>query len=158
VPSLPLAHLITFRTYATWLHGDGRYSMHHRRMHGYQSPALTPSPAWRAHSRSALKNEPVVLDEASRAVVDSTVIEVCAQRGWALLAVNARTNHVHVVLRARQAPEEAMATLKAWCTRRLREAGHVPPDGRVWAQRGSTRYLWTERAVEGAVRYVVEGQ
>jgi hypothetical protein len=62
------------------------------------------------------------------------------------------------VLSSQGTPEEAMATLKAWSTRRLREAGHVAAAARVWARHGSTRYLWTEADVEGALRYVLEGQ
>jgi REP element-mobilizing transposase RayT len=105
-----------------------------------------------------MESEGVMLDAAARAVVNTTTASVCAHRGWYLFAVNARTNHVHVVLSSSCAPEQAIATLKAWCTRRLREAGHAAPEARVWAQHGSTRYLWTEPDVEGAVRYVVEGQ
>jgi REP element-mobilizing transposase RayT len=103
-------------------------------------------------------DDAMVLDPGSRAVVNATVAEVCAHRGWFLFAVNARTNHVHVALWSSCAPEEAMATLKAWCTRRLREEGHAEAGARVWARHGSTRYLWTEGDVERAVRYVVEGQ
>jgi REP element-mobilizing transposase RayT len=102
---------------------------------------------------------PVVLDAASRGVVTATVAEVCRHRGWYLFAMNARTNHVHVVVSSpSHTPGEVMATLKAWCTRRLREAGRAASDARVWARHGSTRFLWTEADVEGAVRYVVQDQ
>ena len=158
MPTLARAYLITFRTYGTWLHGDGRYSRHRRHANGYHTPVLAPAPAWREESRAAMGGDAVVLDAASRAIVHSTVHEVCAHRGRGLFAVNARTNHVHVVLSSSCRPEEAMATMKAWCTRRLREAKLLATDARLWAQHGSTRHLWSERDVEGAVRYVVEGQ
>jgi REP element-mobilizing transposase RayT len=105
-----------------------------------------------------MDSEAVVLDVGSRAVVNTAVGGVCSHRGWGLFAVNARTNHVHVVVSLSCTPEEAMGTFKAWCTRRLREAGHFAVDARVWARHGSTRYLWTEAAVVGAVRYVLESQ
>jgi REP element-mobilizing transposase RayT len=105
-----------------------------------------------------MDGEAFVLDVPGRAIVNTTVASVCAHRGWWLFAVNARTNHVHVVLACSCAPDAAMSTLKAWCTRRLREGRHAGPDARVWSLHGSTRYLWTEADVEGAVRYVVEGQ
>jgi REP element-mobilizing transposase RayT len=90
--------------------------------------------------------------------VTTTVGEVCDHRGWPLLAVNARTNHVHVVVSSSSTPEQVMVTLKAWCTRRLREAALVTEVARVWSRHGSTRYLWTEAHVQGAVTYVLEGQ
>ena len=159
MPTLARAHLLTFRTYGTWLPGDGRFSMGRSRAHGHGAPAITPSAALRRESLDAMKGDAVVLDAGARVVVNATIGEVCSHRGWGLLAVNARTNHVHVVLSAVScSPEEAMTTLKAWCTRRLREAGRAGAEARVWARHGSTRYLWTEKEVEGAVRYVVEGQ
>ena len=50
-----------------------------------------------------------------------------------------------------------MGTLKGWCTRALWESG-VVTDATVWSRRGSTRYLWTEKAVQAAVRYVRDAQ
>jgi REP element-mobilizing transposase RayT len=154
--SLALGYLITWRTYGTWLHGDGRRSTHHRLAHSYRSPDLTPTHRWRDDARDRMREPAFVLDDAGRAVVQATVSEVCDHPGWCLLAVNARTNHVHTVLSCRCAPEVTMTTLKAWSTRRLREAKRVADDARVWARHGSTRYLWTEEDVRGAVRYVVE--
>ena len=156
--SLPRAYLITWRTYGTWLHGDGRRSMHHRLAHSYRSPDLTPTSRWRDDARERMLESAFLLDDSGRSVVETTVSEVCDHRGWWLLAVNVRTNHVHTVLSCFCAPEEAMTTLKQWSTRRLREAHCAADDARVWARHGSTRYLWTEEDVRGAVRYVVEGQ
>ncbi len=141
MPPLARAYLITFRTYGTWLPGEGRHSMDRRRVNAYRGPVIGPSPRLRESSRTWMEGEAVVLDQESRAVVNAAVAGVCVHRGWFLLAVNARPNHVHVVLSAAGGPEEAMATLKAWSTRRLREAGHVAADARVWARHGSTRYL-----------------
>jgi REP element-mobilizing transposase RayT len=105
-----------------------------------------------------MDHDAILLDDAGRSIVTATVVEVCDHRGWPLLAVNARTNHVHVVVSSLCTPEQAMVTFKAWCTRRLREAMLVTEETRVWSRHGSTRYLWTEAHVRGAVKYVAEGQ
>jgi len=55
-------------------------------------------------------------------------------------------------------PEKIMTDLKAWSTRRLREAGVVSADRRVWTKHGSTRYLFEQSSVERAADYVVRMQ
>ena len=78
---------------------------------------------------------------------------------WQILALSVRTNHVHVVVAgAAVPPERMMGQLKAWATRRLREAGCVSTNVRVWTHHGSTRYLWKERSVEAAIDYVTDQQ
>jgi REP element-mobilizing transposase RayT len=91
-------------------------------------------------------------------MVAATVRETCQAAGWSLYALNVRTNHVHVVVAAPLAPERVMTSLKAWCTRRLRENQLVAPGARPWTRHGSTRYLWTERDVDGACHYVIHEQ
>ena len=87
------------------------------------------------------------------------VSHVCEERGWELVAVNGRSNHVHVVVRlGGVAPEKMMGEWKAWSSRRLRERGWIAAGQPVWTRHGSTRYVWKEHDLEGAVRYVVEGQ
>jgi len=51
-----------------------------------------------------------------------------------------------------------MNQFKAWATRRLREAGFVGPDDRVWTRHGSTRYLTTEASVRRAITYSMDEQ
>ena len=55
-------------------------------------------------------------------------------------------------------PEKAMTDFKAWCTRRLREAGLLGARQHVWSEHGSTIYLWREAEVDHAVDYVRDGQ
>jgi REP element-mobilizing transposase RayT len=105
-----------------------------------------------------MKGEPVVLAPAARVLVDGAIREVFVHRVWELLALNVRTNHVHVVLRGCSTPETAMTTLKAWSTRRLREQSLLAEGERVWARHGSTRYLWTQAAVVASIHYVHEWQ
>jgi REP element-mobilizing transposase RayT len=101
-----------------------------------------------------LANAPVTFEARQRLVVHRTICEVCDVRQWTLLALNVRTNHVHVVLSGTSEPEAMMTTLKAWATRRLREAQLVPIGDCLWSRHGSTKYLWNGSAVEAACAYV----
>jgi REP element-mobilizing transposase RayT len=99
------------------------------------------------------------LDAAAREVVWRAITDHCAHAGWHLIALNVRTNHVHCVLAATDhTPEVIMGQLKAWATRRLREAGLRGEDERVWTREGSTRHLFDEKALASAIAYVVDGQ
>ena len=83
----------------------------------------------------------------------------CEFRQWALVALNARTNHVHVIVRPpERQPEALMLILKSYATRALREAGLVGPNDRVWARHGSTQRLWTHEEVDLQRLYVLDGQ
>jgi REP element-mobilizing transposase RayT len=154
----PLAYFITFRCYGTWLPGDDRGWVD-RRANTYDSAVRDGHAGLLSTAQSALAHESVILDRQRRTIVDRTVREVCAYRAWTLHALNVRTNHVHLVVTApRSAPEQVMSILKAWSTRRLREAGLVSPSGKLWARHGSTRYLWTENDIDMACSYVIESQ
>ncbi len=102
----------------------------------------------------------VVLGNSQRAVVTKIIADHCEIRGWSLLACNVRTNHVHVVVGncGTTAPETVMSQLKAWATRRLREAGFIAADARVWTEHGSTRWINDEESLARAVEYVMNGQ
>ncbi len=153
----PLAYLVTFRCYASWLHGDQRGSVdrrHHDPRTAYAPPCV-PLHMWTVRR---LPQPPFLLDAAARATVDRAIRDQCAHAGWFLRALHVRTNHLHVVLSGAETPERMMNQMKAWATRRLREATLIDNNTSPWARHGSTRYLWTPEAVEAACRYVVEGQ
>ena len=48
--------------------------------------------------------------------------------GWRLHALTVRTNHVHAVVSADEAPEKVMTNFKIWATRRLREHELLDPE------------------------------
>ena len=154
----PLAYFISFRTYGTWLHGDERGATDRRNYHCYGDPKMPASPQLARAEQALLKHPPVTLNDAQRAVVEQAIREVCAHRGYHLLAVNARTNHVHTVVTAGGKPEPVMNAFKAYATRHLREAGLLPPGVKPWSRHGSNPYLWTPEQVERAVDYVINGQ
>ncbi len=51
-----------------------------------------------------------------------------------------------------------MVDLKAWSTRALRSFDPDRFGGRIWTTHGSTRHLLHERAVNGAIHYVLYEQ
>lgn len=155
---IPLAYLITFRCYGTWLHGDERGSIdrHHNQ---YQSPYRKSNKQLHKFSASRLKSEPVCLDAAKREIVEIAVREVCEFRNWLLRAINVRTNHVHTVVSIGAAsPSQALNNFKTYATGKMRENCCWEFNHSPWASRGSKKYLWNERSIETAVNYVITGQ
>jgi REP element-mobilizing transposase RayT len=155
---IPLAHLITFRCYGTWLHGDERGSVD-REHNRYREPYALANESRNRHNRNMLKSEPAVLDAARRASVEKAIRETCKYRKWALQAVNVRTNHAHVVVSiGMKKPQLALNAFKANATRQMREDGCWSFKYSPWVDRGSCRYLWNERSMERAINYVINGQ
>jgi REP element-mobilizing transposase RayT len=154
----PLGFLITFRCYGTWLHGDERGStdrFHNR----YQTPYLPRSDRRRDLNQRQLKSEPLILDATQRHSIDLAIREVCVNREWHLHAVNVRTNHVHTVVSIGIGkPERALNAFKAYATRRMRRDGNWRGVHNPWADKGSQRYLWTERSLALAIDYMINGQ
>jgi REP element-mobilizing transposase RayT len=152
-----IAYFITFTTYGTWLHGDERGSVDEaHRAHG-ALPA-PPSPVREDATRQMMKWPPFTLDATARGVVDRTIREVCEHRKWNLKALNVRTNHVHVVVWTLDPATKVLSDLKAWCTRRLREAGCIEREREVWTEGGSKRKLFTEEGARNACEYTRTGQ
>ena len=113
---IPLAYLITFRCYGTWIHGDQRGSVD-RNHNKYRGPYASPNEKRRLSNRALLKTEPVLLNAARRLSVENAVRETCAYKEWILRAINVRTNHVHVVVSiGAQKSELALNAFKANAT------------------------------------------
>jgi REP element-mobilizing transposase RayT len=155
---IPLAFLITFRTYGTWLHGDERGSVNRFR-NQYKSPRLPPEMKWLETNKRRLKNKIVLLDGAQRSCIEAAARETCEIRGWHLYAINPRTNHIHLVVAVGvKKPEIALNAFKANATRKMRESGLWQSMMSPWADKGSKRYLWNEQSIARAVDYVINGQ
>ncbi|MCK4340344.1 MAG: transposase [Phycisphaerae bacterium] len=155
--SVPLAYLITFRTYGTWLHGDDRGSVD-REHNVFGTPLLPTNPRRERAARQRGKHAPITLNAAQRQVARAAIVAVCAHRQWSLHELNVRSNHVHVVVSAPRHPDHVMGSFKSWATRRMREASVIDADIQPWAERGSRKYLWKPEQVEAACRYVLDGQ
>ena len=138
---IPLAYLITFRCYGTWLHGDKRGSID--RVHNrYKSPYIEPNQRWHRHNTRALEGQPIILGALQRKSVERAIRETCELRRWHLHSLNVRTNHVHaVVCIGSLKPERALTAFKANSTKRMRQDGCWLQDSTPWAEKGSKRYL-----------------
>ena len=147
----PIAYLITWTTYGTWLPGDARGW--NKRGKGFQPPN-TPL----AQSAAAEMNEPeFLLIQTERDIVEQTIRDHCDHRGWHMHAVSVRSNHVHVVVTARgYDPDTVAAQFKSWGTRRLKK--RTPDRTSFWTERSSARYINTEDDLEAAIVYVLEAQ
>ena len=153
----PLAYLISFRSYGTWLHGDNRGSID--RFHNrYGGPYLPQSEAWERYNRKQRKVGPFILGARERRSVKKAICETCAIRKWHLQALNVRTNHVHTVVTANCDPERILNTFKANATRQLREDRLWLHPFSAWADKGSKVWLWNERSVANAIDYVLNRQ
>ena len=153
----PLAYVLTWVCYGNWLHGDDRGSVD-KDHNQFGEPYLSFNPVRETVRHSQLKHTPFKLDAKARGVVQQTIVEVCEHRGWVPLELCVRTNHVHVVVTSRDSADKTLADLKAWCTRRLREAGLRGKKSPAWAEEGSTIWLWTPKQVAEKRPYVRDEQ
>ncbi len=152
--TFPIAYLLTFRTYGTWLHGDERGSVRRNGNNLYGQSQITPSVPLNETMRSVQRESALILNEEQRSCVNVAINDVCEFREYLLRALNVRTNHSHVVASAWSKPEKLVNEFKAYATRRLRTEGLCSPTQKVWARGASTRYLWKPHHVEAAVDYV----
>ena len=154
----PLAYLITFRCYGTWLHGDERGAIDRHGHNVYGTPRLAPNRRLQDLMRRGMKQQPFLLSPEQREIVEAAIHEVCQHRGYELRAINARSNHVHVVVSAQSKPEPIRDAFKSYTTRTLRDAHLIGEQTRPWERGGSRRYLWKPRHVALAIEYVLYGQ
>src|SRR5207302_9184893 len=135
----PLAYLITWTTYGTWLPGDERGWIQ-------TGKGVQPPDSRRQEEAIALMTEDAcVLTTEQRGLVERTVADHCRIRRWELHIVNCRTNHVHVIVSADREKEGVREQFKARCTRRLkafdleRRQRGAPEPGPVRLQCGTGR-------------------
>ena len=151
----PIAYLITFRTYGTWLHGDERWAVRRNRKSRSEAKIMAPNVPLEERMHEELESHPFLLNLEQRDAVDKAIREVCQIRDYILHTANVRSNHVHSVIGVQAKPERVADSLKAYSTRRLRELGLIEPETRVWSRGRSRRYLWKPRHVEAAIHYVL---
>jgi REP element-mobilizing transposase RayT len=152
-----MRYFITFACYGAHLHGNEKGSVD--RCHNLVGSRVVPPDSQRVRAELELMDQPqYALDTRSRTVVLHALEEVCLTRGWPLIAAHVRTNHVHVIVEAEIKPEAILNTFKSYSSRALNSLGRDEPARKRWARHGSTRWLWKDRNVRDAVRYVVEEQ
>jgi REP element-mobilizing transposase RayT len=155
--TFPLAYLLTFRTYGTWLHGDERTSVREG-WYRYGHPRYRTNATLERWMAEEMDQPAIVLSLEMRSVVENAIRELCERREILLRAVNVRTNHAHSVVSAAQKPERIADALKAHATKRSRESGLIDPSMRVLSRGRSRKYLWKPRHVIAAVEYTLYGQ
>jgi len=150
-----VTYLITFACYGCHLHGDpaGSVDPGHN-VHG--TPILEEDSARAVFAGRRMDQRPYQLDRVRREAVLEAIQEVCANRGWNLLAAHVRSTHVHTVVEAEAAPESVMNGFKAYASRRLNAMDE--PGRKRWARHGSTRWLWKPPHISAAIQYVVAEQ
>jgi len=156
---VPLAYLITFRTYGTWLPGDERGSID--RFHNkFRGPRAEPNALRAEQSSNILKSDPVKLDAARRSAVTDAIRDVCQYRCWKLFALNVRTNHAHIVVAAIASADRVLNDFKSYSTRKMKELGLWGYDHSPWVDKGSKRNLWNDEHIYLACNYVnnVQGE
>lgn len=156
--TFPIAYLITFRTYGTWLHGDQRGSIQRSRDERFRVIHRTQHVPLEDKMRAEIETSPVILDKYQRSIVDQAIKEVCEYRQYLARAVNVRSNHAHAVISKAIKPEKIVNDLKAYSTRKLRAEHSIDKDTKVWSRGASTRYLWKPRHVDAAIAYVLYSQ
>jgi REP element-mobilizing transposase RayT len=154
----PLAYLLTFRTYGTWLHGDDRHSVDRHGRNIYGTPDISPNQKLQSQMQRELKQPAIIFNLLQRTVVEKAIRELCKQRNYHLQAINVRSNHVHAVLSVQAKPERIANAFKAFATKKLREENLFPKDAQIWSRGKSRRYLWKPRYVALAIDYVLYGQ
>ena len=151
----PLAYLLTFRTFGTWLHGDEWESVGRDGRNHYGKPRIQPKPEFELAMKEEMKQPAFILTKPMRRVVEAAIKDLCRSRGYGLFAVNVRSNHVHAVVSAQMKPERIADALKANATKMLREESLISSDAKVWSRSRSRRYLWKPRHIAGAIDYVL---
>jgi len=139
-----MTYHLTWTTYGTWLPGDARGWVK-RGVWGVQ----TPDPSLEQQAKTLMAEGAVLLTPEQRALVEQTIADQCRIRGWTLHAVNARTNHVHVVVSADRDEDDVRDQLKAWCSQRLSDqAGLTRKMARKAGRRHWLRKVETANALK----------
>ena len=149
---VPDAYFITWTTYGSWLPGDPRGW---RKWHAGAKP---PQPQLEAWCRGKMKSAAVVLTPAHREAVEAVCRQHADIRGWALHAVHARSNHVHLAVSAPEQPTKVRDQFKANTTRTLRQPPRAMTAPKIWTRGGDIAFVDGVEALEQVVWYIVEGQ
>jgi REP element-mobilizing transposase RayT len=156
---MALAYFITSSTYGTWLHGTdkglGSVDANHNR---YGAAFVTPDDGRHGKSRQSMAQDEYILDARRREVVRDAIVALAREKGWPLLAVHVRSNHVHLVIGGDRDPGRLMSDLKARASRELTRAGFEDADRRRWTRHGSTLHLFTTAEVDEKVEYTLYRQ
>lgn len=154
---IPLAYIITCRTYATWLHGDARKSVDPKH-NEFGTPKITYNPDFQNIMQNLCKEQAFLMNASQRATVLQAVINTCRFANWHLHAANIRSNHMHIVVTALKEPEKVAVSFKAYATRYLKQNYPELNRERFWSRGASTGYIFQSEFLFRAIQYTVEEQ
>ena len=156
----------TWRTYGTWLPGEGGFVGNYVSDAGlrvkdnrYGDLAGPAMPALAAYASEELTQPPVYLSKSQADRICDQVHETASYRKRSIDAVAIMSDHVHLVFGTPGDPDpgDMLEDWKAYASRSLnRQLGWAPPTPRPvwWARGGSKRILKTTANRAGAIRYV----
>ncbi len=146
-------YFITWTTYGNWLPGDSR---------GWRKTgcgAMDPQPLLVDWCREQMLYPPIELSVLQRSKIEFVCREHAQIRSWKLLAINARSNHIHVVVFApNHKPQIVRDQLKANATRVLRQPPETISQEKIWTRGGDCEWIRTEEDLQQIVAYVIDGQ
>jgi REP element-mobilizing transposase RayT len=155
-----LAYHLSWTAYGTWLSGDER---------GWVQSGVPvvqlPDAERKWQAEECMAEEAVHFTVEQRSLIEQTILDHCRIRGWALHAVNVRSNHVHVVVSANRDASQVMDQFKAWCSRKLSDQAGLEKQvarkagrRRWWTEGGSKKRIDSEEYLRNAIEYVLEKQ
>jgi REP element-mobilizing transposase RayT len=153
----PDAYFLTWTTYATRLHGHADGSTDHAR-EGHGTTRLKPSPKLLERRKHQASEPPFILNPTAREAVERAVRDLAAHKNWPILALAVRSNHIHLLIRSLETPEQVMTSCKSWSTRALRESGLLGDRTKVWTRHASTRWINNKDDLVQAYKYITDWQ
>ena len=144
-----LAYHITWTTYGTWLPGDARGWIKSN-YNGIRSPDRKLE----LQSLARMAEDAIELTIPQRQLVEETIRQHCTIRNWHLHAVNARTNHVHVVVEV-PIGQPLGDIVRSWKTFTARLANiRLGRSGPSWEADYFDRYMRNEQHLAQTIEYV----
>lgn len=149
----PLAYFITWTIYG--VHLQGAVTGWRKRREGEKPP----QPLLESWHTDRLNHSIELLNSDHRVAVETACRMHSEHRSWKLWAVNARTNHVHVVISASTHKGTVVRDqLKANGTIQIRETNKLFVDRPVWAVGGDVQFVWTEDQLDQVIDYTLIAQ
>jgi REP element-mobilizing transposase RayT len=158
----PVALLITWTTYGTWLPGDERgyvsNTLHRgggfEPKHNQPGTPYTADDAYTRERARSLQEWPTVwLTPPQANVVAHSLVRVAVERGWMVLRAAIMSNHVHVVVTGCPIDGSAVRRILKGNTQ-ADLSKSVGESRRWWTAGGSDRVREGAQSIESTVEYV----
>ena len=105
-----------------------------------------------------MNEPPVLLNSNQRIAVESVCRKHAEIRGWELHAVNARSNHVQLVVTADADGKMVRSQFKANATNILRQPPNPIANKKVWTRGGDIKIVDGDDAMDRVVLYITVAQ